>query len=113
MAHYAFLDNNNVVVEVIVGVDENKLIEGLEPEIWYQKFKGMTCKRTSFDGKIRGKYAGIGDIYDEKEDVFVAKQPFSSWIRKKSFWEPPISQPSDGKSYVWNENLLDWIEIGN
>lgn len=71
MAHYAFIDENNMVTEVIVGIDENELIEGLPPEQWYGNFRGMRCVRTSYNGTIRGKYAGIGDLYDEVSDVFV------------------------------------------
>jgi hypothetical protein len=70
MAHYAFLDNNNIVTEVIVGIDETKLIEGLDPEIWYGNFRGQRCIRTSYNGNIRGKFAGIDDIYNEANDTF-------------------------------------------
>ena len=72
MAHYAFLDDNNIVTEVIVGVDETELIEGLSPEQWYENFRGQRCVRTSYNGNIRGIYAGIGYSYDETNDVFVA-----------------------------------------
>jgi hypothetical protein len=72
MAHYAFLDNNNIVTEVIVGIDETELIEDLSPEEWYGNFRGQRCVRTSYNGNIRGVYAGIGYTYDEANDVFVA-----------------------------------------
>jgi hypothetical protein len=72
MAHYAFLDENNIVTEVIVGIDETELIEGLSPEEWYGNFRGQRCVRTSYNGNIRGIYAGIGYSYDEANDVFVA-----------------------------------------
>lgn len=72
MAHYAFLDENNIVTEVIVGIDETELIEGLSPEQWYGNFRGQRCVRTSYNGNIRGIYAGIGYSYDEANDVFVA-----------------------------------------
>jgi hypothetical protein len=72
MAHYAFLDNNNVVTEVITGIDETELIEGLEPETWYGNFRGQTCKRTSYNGNIRKNYAGIGMSYDTTRDAFIA-----------------------------------------
>jgi len=72
MAHYAFLDNNNVVTEVITGIDETELIEGLDPETWYGNFRGQVCKRTSYNGNIRGTYAGIGYTYDPVADEFVA-----------------------------------------
>ena len=71
MAHYAFLNENNIVTEVIVGVDENELIEGLDPETWYTNFRGQVCKRTSYNSKIRGNYAGIGMVYLIDEDIFI------------------------------------------
>ncbi len=79
MAHYAFLDENNVVIEVITGIDETDLIEGLDPETWYGNFRGQTCKRTSYNGNYRGAYAGIGFIYDAELDEFispVAPEPY-------------------------------------
>jgi hypothetical protein len=75
MAHYAFLDDNNVVVEVIVGKDETELIDGLTPEAWYQEFRGLTCVRTSFSSSIRYNYAGIGYTYDPIDDAFIASVP--------------------------------------
>jgi len=72
MAHYAFLDGNNIVTEVIVGVDENQTIEGLDTETWYGNFRGQVCKRTSYNGNIRGRYAGIGYTYDAVNDVFIS-----------------------------------------
>ena len=71
MAHYTFLDKNNIVTEVIVGIDETELIEGLDPETWYGNFRGQTCKRTSYNGKIRGNYAGVGYTYLPLEDIFI------------------------------------------
>ena len=71
MAHYAFLNDNNIVTEVIVGVDETEKIEGLNPEIWYGNFRNQVCKRTSYNGKIRGNYAGIGYKYYEQVDLFM------------------------------------------
>jgi hypothetical protein len=75
MAHYAFIDENNIVTEVIVGIDETELIEGLDPEIWYGNFRGQICKRTSYNGNIRYNYASIGDTYDETRDAFIAPEP--------------------------------------
>lgn len=72
MAHYAFLNENNIVTEVIVGIDETELIESLSTEEWYGNFRGQRCVRTSYNRNIRDKYAGIGDTYDETNDVFVA-----------------------------------------
>jgi hypothetical protein len=89
MAHYAFLDENNIVIEVIVGVDENELIEGLDPETWYGNFRGQTCKRTSFNNKIRFNYAGIGYFYDELKDAFIPPKP--------------------GDNFVFDETTCTWI----
>ena len=75
MAHYAFLDGNNVVTEVIVGIDEAELIEGKSPEDWYSEFRGQKCVRTSYNGNIRYNYAGIGYTYDPIDDAFIAPMP--------------------------------------
>ena len=75
MAHYAFLDKNNVVTEVIVGIDETELINGLDPETWYGNFRGQKCVRTSYNKKIRYNYAGIGYTYDYDADAFIAPRP--------------------------------------
>jgi hypothetical protein len=75
MAHYAFLDDSNIVTEVIVGVDETELIEGLSPEEWYGNFREQKCVRTSFNSKIRYNYAGIGYTYDPIDDAFIAPMP--------------------------------------
>ena len=75
MAHYAFLDENNIVTEVIVGKDETELLDGLTPEEWYGNFRGQTCVRTSYNGKIRYNYAGIGYSYDPIDDAFIAPMP--------------------------------------
>ena len=74
MAHYAFLDDNNTVTEVIVGIDETETIEGLDPETWYGNYRGQVCKRTSYNNNIRGTFAGIGFTYDEALDVFIAPE---------------------------------------
>jgi hypothetical protein len=75
MAHYAFLDENNIVTEVIVGIDETELIEGLDPETWYGNFREQVCKRTSYNGKIRKNFAGIGYTYNKELDGFIAPKP--------------------------------------
>jgi hypothetical protein len=75
MAHYAFLDENNLVTEVITGIDESELIEGLDTETWYGNFRGQTCKRTSYNGNIRKNYAGVGYSYDSIRDAFIAPEP--------------------------------------
>jgi hypothetical protein len=74
MAHYAFLDNN-IVTEVITGIDETELIEGLDPETWYGNFRGQLCKRTSYNGNYRFNYAGVGYKYDEVADAFIPPKP--------------------------------------
>ena len=71
MAHYAFLDAENIVIEVITGIDETDLIEGLDTETWYGNFRGQVCKRTSYNNNIRKNYAGIGYTYDESRDAFI------------------------------------------
>jgi hypothetical protein len=71
MAHYAFLNNNNIVTEVITGIDETELIEGLDTETWYGNFRGQVCKRTSYHGNIRGCFAGIGHFYNAELDIFI------------------------------------------
>jgi len=102
MAHYAFLDENNIVTEVIVGVEENELIEGLDPETWYANFRGQACKRTSYNtfagvhksGGVpyRKNFAGIGYSYDETLDAFIPPKPFESWELDpdKFIWVPPV-----------------------
>lgn len=75
MAHYAFLNEDNIVTEVITGIDENELIEGLDPETWYGNYRGQTCKRTSYNANIRKNFAGIGFTYDETRDAFIAPEP--------------------------------------
>ena len=75
MAHYAFLDENNIVTEVIPGIDETELIEGLNPEIWYGNFRNQICKRTSYNGNIRYNYAGIGYTYDATANAFIPPMP--------------------------------------
>jgi hypothetical protein len=111
MAHYAFLDENNLVVQVISGIDETELIDELNPEIWYGNFKGLKCKRTSYNSKIRGTFAGVGYSYNEDEDIFIAPQPYPSWIRSGSFWNSPVECPKDDKKYTWDEKLGNWVEI--
>lgn len=109
MAHYAFLDDKNIVTEVIVGIDETKLIEGLDPEIWYGNFKNQICKRTSYNNKIRKQYAGIGFYYDSLNDIFIAPQPYPSWSLDDNFdWQPPTPKPEG--AYIWDESKLSWIE---
>jgi hypothetical protein len=114
MAHYAFLDSNNIVTEVIVGIDEDQLIEGKDPETWYGQLKGQTCKRTSYNGNYRKNYAGIGFNYDAQRDAFIAPKTFTQWILNEETckWEAPEPYPTDGFTYVWNDNQALW-ELAN
>jgi hypothetical protein len=75
MAYYAFLDENNIVTEVIFGIDETELIDGLDTETWYGNFRGQTCKRTSYNNNIRYNFASIGDTYDAVKDAFIKPEP--------------------------------------
>ena len=110
MAHYAFIDDSNIVTEVITGIDEWELIENKDPETWYAEFRGQTCKRTSYNGNIRKNYAGIGYTYDSQLDAFISPKPFDSWLlnAETAKWEAPIAYPTDGLIYSWNEELGDW-----
>ena len=112
MAHYAFLDENNLVTEVIVGIDETELIEGLDTETWYGNFRGQTCKRTSYNNNIRKQYAGIGYTYDAVNDVFIAPQPYPSWSLDSNFdWQAPTPKPEEGMGWYWDEDSLSWKEV--
>lgn len=115
MAHYAFLDKNNTVTEVIVGIDEG--VDGIDWEEHYGNFRGQVCKRTSYNttggqhnsGGIpyRKNYAGVGYTYDEQRDAFIPPKPFNSWLLNEEtcLWESPIPYPIDEKVYIWDENL--------
>jgi hypothetical protein len=89
MAHYTFLNENNIVTEVITGIDETELIEGLHPEIWYGNFRNQVCKRTSYNNNYRKNYAGIGYTYSEELDAFIPPKPEGNYILNEStcLWE--------------------------
>ncbi len=120
MAHYAFLDLNNVVTEVIVGKDEGE--DNTNWEQWYGNFRGQICKRTSYNTiagthanggtPFRKNYAGIGYTYDATRDAFIPPKPFPSWILNETTcnWDAPTSMPNDGKLYFWNEEQMAWVE---
>ena len=109
MAHYAFLDSNNVVTEVITGKDETEVIDGLTPEEWYGNFRGQTCVRTSYNNRIRKQYAGIGYTYDAVADQFVAPKPFPSWtLDSNNDWQAPTPKPEG--SFIWDEETLAWVK---
>jgi hypothetical protein len=115
MAHYAFLNENNIVTEVIVGIDETELIEGVSPEEWYGQFRGQRCVRTSYNGNIRKNFAGIGYTYDKDWDAFRAPQPFPSWkLDYETFqWKPPVPMPEpvEGYEWRWGEVNKEWIKV--
>lgn len=120
MAHYAFLDENNIVTEVIVGNDEND--DGVNWEQRYSVFRGQGCKRTSYNTiggvhinggtPFRKNYAGIGFTYDTVRDAFIPPQPYTSWVLNEDTcnWDPPVPYPSDGQLYQWDEDQLAWTE---
>jgi len=119
MAHYAFLDSNNIVTEVITGRNEGE--DGIDWEQWYGEFRGQVCKRTSYNtiggqhtnGGIpfRKNYAGIGYIYDEQRDGFISPQPFPSWVLDENtcVWVAPNPMPIDGQYYSWDEATTSWV----
>jgi hypothetical protein len=124
MAHYAFLDDNNIVTQVIVGRDEDDLPEGITDwEVYYGEKMGQRCLRTSYNTvagshtgggeAYRGNYAGIGFKYDEALDAFIAPQPYPSWTLNEATysWEAPVAYPEDGGVYVWNENKKEWEAV--
>jgi len=109
MAHYAFLDDNNVVTEIITGIDETELIEGLDTETWYGNFRGQVCKRTSYNHRIRGRFAVIGGTFDVAADRFVSLKPYPSWILDGDHdWVSPVSRPLEG-IWGWDEESLSWL----
>ena len=112
MAHYAFLDADSVVTEVITGINETELIEGLLPETWYGNFRGQVCKRTSYNNNIRYNYAGTNYTYDTVRDAFIAPKPYASWVLDEATcrWGAPVPMPSEGGRWVWDEATLSWIE---
>jgi hypothetical protein len=120
MAHFAELDDNNIVTQVIV-VNNNELMDnGVESEDKGVEFlQGLfghnRWKQTSYNNKIRYNYAGIGFFYDATNDAFVPPKPFDSWILDTSTyrWNPPTPYPNDGQPYSWDESSLSWIAINN
>jgi hypothetical protein len=124
MGHYAFLDENNVVTEVITGRDEDEVIDGITDwEAHYGAFRGQVCKRTSYNTlggvhanggtPFRKNYAGIGYTYDQARDAFISPKPFESWLldEESCTWQAPTPQPTDGLMYRWVEDDLNWQVI--
>jgi hypothetical protein len=124
MAHYAFLDKNNIVTEVIVGRNEWEVVDDITDwEKAYGDYRGQKCIRTSYNTQngihilggepLRKNYAGIGYTYDEARDAFIPIKQFNSWILDEDTcnWKPPIPMPEDEKRYTWNEEDLTWVEV--
>lgn len=109
MAHYAFLDENDIVTEVIVGKDETDLSQDWEQ--FYGEIRNQICVRTSYNAKIRKNYAGIGYTYDLGRDAFIPPKPFASWtlIEETCQWSAPTPMPTDNKLYRWDETTLSWV----
>jgi hypothetical protein len=123
MAHYAFLDNNNIVTNVFVGRDENDLPDWITSwEAYYGNRHGQTCRRTSYNTHgnqhpngtpFRGNYAGIGYRYDDTLDAFIPPQPYPSWVLNEDtcLWDAPVAYPDDGLMYTWDEDTVSWVQI--
>jgi hypothetical protein len=123
MAHYAFLDENNIVTEVIVGKDEGE--DGVDWEVHYGNFRGQPCKRTSYNTHggvhvsggqpFRKNYAGIGYLYDSQKDAFIPPQPFASWVLNENtcLWDSPVPPPDNGALYSWDEDSMAWVSNDN
>jgi hypothetical protein len=119
MAHFAQLDENNVVTQVIVVANEELLLDGVESEakgvIFCKSLFGEDTKwkQTSYNGNIRKNYAGIGFKYDSALDAFIAPKSYDSWILDEDTaqWEAPTPYPTDGKIYYWSEDDLTWLEV--
>lgn len=112
MAHYAFLDENNIVTEVIVGRNEDEVVNGISDwEEYYGKLRGQKCLRTSYNGNIRLNFAGVGAQYLPEHDVFLKVKPYPSWVLNSFWdWEAPIPMPETG-NWVWVEEEGNWVEV--
>jgi hypothetical protein len=104
MSYFAHINENSVVTTVIVATQEfiNTSSEG-DAANWIE---------TSIDGSFRKQYAGIGYTYDAQADVFICPQPYPSWILDSNYnWVAPIPYPNDGKQYIWDETIINWVEV--
>jgi len=117
VAHYAQLDENNVVTQVIVVANSDEEIDGVFDESKGVEFcynlLGGTWKKTSYNGNIRKNYAGIGYTYDAGRDAFIPPKPFASWVlvEETCQWAAPTAMPDDGKRYTWDEATTSWVEV--
>jgi len=116
MAHFAELDESNIVKQVIVVNNNELLADGVESEAkgiqFCQSLFGGNWVQTSYNGTIRKNFAGIGYLYDPIRDAFIAPKPFESWVLNETncWWEAPTPYPEDGKNYYWDEATTNWIE---
>jgi len=117
MAHFAQIDENNIVTQVIV-IDNKDTADanGVEKEYigaaFCERLFGGTWKQTSYNGNIRKNYAGIGYTYNADIDAFVAPKPYASWtLDANAQWQAPTAMPTDGKMYSWNEETQTWVEV--
>lgn len=128
MAHYAYLDESNIVVDVIVGLDEDEIVDGISDwEEYYGSLRNQVCKRTSYNTysgehfnngvPFRKNYANIGDTYDSERDAFIPPKPFESWSLNELTcqWDPPAPYPTfnpdDDTIYFWDEVTLEWTSL--
>jgi len=118
MAHFAKLDENNIVLAVHVVNNDVIKVNGVESEQagidFLTNLYGHTSwKQTSYNGTSRKNYAGIGMTYDASRDAFIASKPFPSWVLNETTckWEAPTPMPTDGKKYTWDEATTSWIEV--
>ena len=118
MAHFAQLDENNVVTQVIVVANSDTAdASGVEKEhigaAFCERLFGGTWKQTSYNGNNRKNYAGIGYTFREGIDAFVPPKPFASWLlnEQTAQWEAPVAMPDDGNDYEWNEDTQAWLEV--
>ena len=111
MAHYALLDRDNKVTQVIVGANETEVINGISDwETYYADLYAQRCVRTSYNHNIRKQYAGIGYTYDVIADQFVAPQPYASWsLDSNNDWQAPTPKPEG--AFYWDEESLSWLAI--
>jgi hypothetical protein len=111
MAHFAEIDENNIVLRVLV-TDNDFPNEGYD---WLVENLGGTWVQTSYNATIRKNFAGVDFTYDSERDAFIAPQPFDSWglDEETCRWEAPVEYPTDGKIYSWDEESLSWIEVNN
>jgi len=114
MSHWAEINNQNKVLRVLVG--DNNDPAGDEGYQWLIDNLGGTWIKTSYNSNIRKNYAGIGFTYDATRDAFIPPKPFNSWVLDEATccWQAPTPMPTtEGKEYYWSENDLSWREITN